>query len=55
MDFDGLAWGAVNLRPADWEQAAKARGLDKRVRALARNLARGRPINGAGREQDDEG
>jgi DNA-binding MarR family transcriptional regulator len=39
MDFDGLAWGARNLRPADWEQAARARGLDKHVRALAHNLA----------------
>jgi len=41
MDFDGLAWGASNLRPADWERAARARGLDVRVRALAHNLARG--------------
>ncbi len=40
MDFDGLAWGAANLRSADWEQAARARGLDKRVRAIAQNLAR---------------
>jgi DNA-binding MarR family transcriptional regulator len=40
MDFDGLAWGAANLRPADWEQAAHARGLDNRVRTLAHNLAR---------------
>ncbi len=39
MDLDGLAWGARNLRPADWEQAARARGLDKPVRALAHNLA----------------
>jgi DNA-binding MarR family transcriptional regulator len=39
MDFDGLAWGAENLRPADWERAAEARGLDERVRALAHNLA----------------
>jgi hypothetical protein len=23
MDFDGLAWGARNLRPTDWEQAAE--------------------------------
>jgi DNA-binding MarR family transcriptional regulator len=42
MDFDGLAWGAGNLRPADWEQAAQARGLDNSVRALAHNLARER-------------
>jgi DNA-binding MarR family transcriptional regulator len=39
MDLDGLAWGARNLRPADWQQAARARGLDKHVRALAHNLA----------------
>jgi DNA-binding MarR family transcriptional regulator len=39
MDLDGLAWGATNLHPADWEQAAHARGLDDSVRALARNLA----------------
>jgi hypothetical protein len=39
MDLDGLAWGARNLRPADWEHAAQARGLDKPVRALAHNLA----------------
>ena len=39
MDFDGLAWGAGNLRPSDWEEAARARGLDPDVRALARNLA----------------
>jgi DNA-binding Lrp family transcriptional regulator len=39
MDFDGLAWGARNLRSTDWEQAAQARGLDDSIRALARNLA----------------
>jgi len=39
MDFDGLAWGAGNLRPADWERAARARGLDHRVRALALHLS----------------
>lgn len=39
MDLDGLAWGARNLRPTDWEQAARARGLDKPIRALAHNLA----------------
>jgi DNA-binding MarR family transcriptional regulator len=39
MDLDGLAWGASNLRPSDWEQAARARGLDDSVRALAHNLA----------------
>ncbi len=32
--------GAANLRPADWERAAQARGLDDSVRALAHNLAR---------------
>jgi len=42
MDFDGLAWGARGLRPTDWEQAGKARGLDDRTRALAHNLARER-------------
>jgi len=39
MDLEGLAWGASNLRSADWLQAQKARGLDASVRALARNLA----------------
>jgi DNA-binding MarR family transcriptional regulator len=39
MDLDGLAWGAKNLRPGDWEKAARARGLDEHVRALAHNLA----------------
>jgi len=39
MDLDGLAWGARNLRPADWKQAVRARGLDKHVRVLAHNLA----------------
>ncbi len=38
-DVEGLAWGAENLRAADWERAARARGLDRRVRALAMNLA----------------
>jgi DNA-binding MarR family transcriptional regulator len=41
MDFDGLAWGATHLCPTDWRQAARARGLDETVRALARNLAQG--------------
>lgn len=41
MDLEGLAWGASNLRGADWLQAQKARGLDPPVRALARNLAAG--------------
>ncbi len=39
MDLEGLAWGASNLRRADWMEAQKARGLDPRVRGLARNLA----------------
>jgi len=41
-DLEGLAWGAENLRAADWEQAARARGLDRRTRALALNLAKAR-------------
>jgi DNA-binding MarR family transcriptional regulator len=51
MDFDGLAWGAANLRPADWERAAQARGLDDSVRALAHNLARGGESDGAWTER----
>ena len=39
MDLDGLAWGAQVLKPTDWEEGAKARGLDTRTRQLARNLA----------------
>jgi hypothetical protein len=39
MDVEGLAWGATNLRRADWLQAQRARGLEAPVRALARNLA----------------
>jgi DNA-binding MarR family transcriptional regulator len=39
FDPDGLAWGARNLRPADWREAAAARGLPPDVRTLARNLA----------------
>ena len=38
-DFDGLAWGAHNLSPADWRRAAQTRGLDARTRAMALNLA----------------
>jgi DNA-binding MarR family transcriptional regulator len=38
-DFSGLSWGARNLSSSDWRQAASARGLDPKVRALARNLA----------------
>jgi DNA-binding MarR family transcriptional regulator len=43
MDLEGLAWGASNLTASDWLQAAKARGLEARVRALARNLADSAP------------
>jgi hypothetical protein len=39
MDPEGLAWGAHNLSRDDWRDAAKARGLDPAVRALAANLA----------------
>lgn len=39
MDLEGLAWGARNLRREDWLDAAQARGLDGRTRALAMNLA----------------
>jgi len=38
-DPEGLAWGAANLSAADWEHGAAARGLDPRMRRLARNLA----------------
>lgn len=38
-DLEGLAWGAEHLTRADWLDAAEARGLDPRQRALARNLA----------------
>jgi DNA-binding Lrp family transcriptional regulator len=40
MDFEGLAWGTDHLSPSDWEQAARGRGFDERVQALAHNLAR---------------
>jgi len=39
-DLDGLAWGREALTRADWEQAARTRGLSARERALALNLAR---------------
>lgn len=42
MDIQGLAWGARALAPEDWRQGAMARGLDPRVRALARNLVEAR-------------
>lgn len=38
MDIQGLAWGALALEPEDWRQGAEARGLDPKVRQLARNL-----------------
>ena len=38
-DLEGLAWGVVNLSSDDWLHAARARGLDRSRRALARNLA----------------
>lgn len=38
-DLEGLAWGAEHLAGEHWRQAAKARGLDRRARALALNLA----------------
>lgn len=40
-DLDGLGWGVRALRAADWQQAARNRGLPAETRALARNLARG--------------
>jgi len=39
MDLQGLAWGAQALGSEDWNQAARARGLDPEVKRLARNLA----------------
>jgi hypothetical protein len=39
MDIEGLAWGSQALEPADWSHAAEGRGLEPRVRSLARNLA----------------
>lgn len=38
-DLSGIAWGATNLAPADWEKAARSRALDPSRRALARNIA----------------
>ena len=40
MDIQGLAWGAQALTPEDWRRGAKARGLDPKVKRLARNLAK---------------
>lgn len=39
LDPAGLAWGARNLDAAHWRVAARARGLEPSVRALAENLA----------------
>jgi hypothetical protein len=39
MDIQGLAWGSQALRSEDWLRAARARGLDPKVKRLARNLA----------------
>jgi hypothetical protein len=38
-DPEGLAWGATHLDGKDWREAARARGLDPAVRAMALNLA----------------
>lgn len=38
-DLEGLAWGDANLSSADWEHAARARGIGADRRSLARNLA----------------
>jgi DNA-binding transcriptional MocR family regulator len=46
-DFEGLAWGAMNLSAGDWEHAATARGLDPDRRALARNIAEQAPSRNA--------
>jgi predicted DNA-binding transcriptional regulator len=43
QDLDGLAWGRQALTRADWEQAARNRGLTAREQALAHNLARSAP------------
>lgn len=42
-DTQALAWAAEALGPADWNAAARTRGLDPRRRALARNLAASAP------------
>lgn len=39
-DPDGLAWGVAHLPAGAWLHAARARGLDPRDRAMARNIAR---------------
>jgi MarR family len=38
-DPEGLAWGVEQLKPGDWREGARARGLDPGVRAMAENLA----------------
>ncbi len=38
-DPEGLAWGVEQLKPSDWREGARARGLDPGVRAMAENLA----------------
>jgi hypothetical protein len=38
-DPEGLAWGAENLRRADWKHAAATRGIAPQARSLALNLA----------------
>lgn len=40
MDIQGLAWGAQALAAEDWRRGAEARGLDPKVKRLARNLAK---------------
>jgi hypothetical protein len=44
MDIQGLAWGVRALRSEDWEKAARARGLEPKVRRLACNLAEHRTL-----------
>ena len=38
-DLDGLAWGLDALSRADWEHAARTRGLSPAMRAMAENFA----------------
>ena len=42
-DLDALAWGLRALTPADWNEAARHRGLTPAQRAFARNIARSAP------------
>lgn len=39
-DLDALAWGATHVAAASWTHAARTRGLTRRRRRLAENLAR---------------